>query len=110
MNNSTANVRCQQLVQRYPQVHGRRLRYDGQLIMFSPLQIWEYVRTTDHPVFYYTSQRSDPRAPTGSVIVTDLELLSWLSGPALLFRKDIVVCTHTFHDIPNGDFLHVVRL
>jgi len=44
------------------------------------------------------------------MIVTDQEILSLLSGPALLYKKDIVICTHTYFDIPYSDFLHIVRL
>lgn len=110
MNHNTANARCRQLVERYPQVGNGNDGFFRKLFLIRLFQIWEYLRTVDHPVFYYTSQRSDSRAPPGSLVVTNLELLSWLSGPALIYRKDIIVCTHTYHDIPNADFLNVVRL
>ena len=72
--------------------------------------LWEYVRTAPVPIVYYAPHGHRDRAPPYVRVVTDPELMSSLSGPALKYGKRIVVCTHAYSDVPYGDFLHIVRL
>lgn len=73
-------------------------------------QIWQYVREHDPAIFYYAPNHSDRNlAPVGLPIVTANEL-GHLMGPALLYRRRIIVCTHKYYDIPNSESLIVVRL
>nr|WOJ45421.1 hypothetical protein [Apis mellifera nudivirus] len=73
-------------------------------------QAWEYIRTSRVAVFYFTNDSRDERAPPHSMIITEPILLNYLSGPALLYGKDIIVCTRNYYEIPNNDYLTIVRL
>lgn len=73
-------------------------------------QIWNYVRSHDPAVFYYAPTTSDrTSAPVGLAIVTADEIRH-LNGPALLYKRRIVVCTHRYTAVPNSEALIIVRL
>lgn len=73
-------------------------------------QIWQYVREHDPAIFYYAPNDNDRTlAPVGLPIVRADEI-SHLVGPALLYKRRIIVCTHKYSDMPNSDSLIVVRL
>lgn len=68
------------------------------------------MRNHDPAVFYYApSVNERTSAPVGLPIVT-ADVVEHLVGPALLYKRRIIVCTHKYNTIPNGEFLTVVRL
>lgn len=73
-------------------------------------QIWRYVREHDPAIFYYAPNDSDRTlAPAGLPAVT-ADVIEHLVGPALLYKRRIIVCTHRYSDVPNSQALIVVRL
>lgn len=68
------------------------------------------MREHDPAIFYYAPNLNDrSRAPTGLPIVTANEV-EHLVGPALLYDRRIIVCTHQYNTVPNSESLIVVRL
>lgn len=72
-------------------------------------QIWDYIYSHNPAVFYYAT-RSDRISPHPSIPTVDARALMLLSGPAMQYRRDIIVCTHSSYDLPIGTSIHVVRL
>lgn len=73
-------------------------------------QIWQYLREHDPALFYYALNDNDRTlAPVGLPIVTTDEI-TYFMGPALLYNRRIIVCTHRYSDVPNSEPLTVVRL
>lgn len=114
---NTACVQASTLSNVYPQVvfcFKRNLcRIRGlafSILTVCLFQIWQYVREHDPAIFYYAPNDSDRTlAPAGLPIVTANEI-SHLMGPALLYKRRIIVCTHKYNDIPNSESLILVRL
>lgn len=111
---NTACVQASTLSNVYPQVgflFETGVAYAvGSILTVCLFQIWQYVREHDPAIFYYAPNDSDRTlAPAGLPIVTANEI-SHLMGPALLYKRRIIVCTHKYNDIPNSEPLILVRL
>lgn len=78
------------------------------------LQIYNYIRShkDGEPIVFYYASTCDQqnRCPDGVKMIKEEEILTILSGPAVLYKKDIVVCTYSYNDLPCEDSVIVVRL
>ena len=76
-------------------------------------QIYEYIRTSDIARFYYSVFASDAsRAPPNYMIIPRhaRKMLHLLTGPAILYRKKIIIATHCYNNIPHDNVIVLVRL
>lgn len=73
-------------------------------------EIWHHICSNAVAVFYYAADGSDARAPPGAITIATLELLNSVAGPAILYGREVVICTHERLELPYADFVHVVTV
>jgi hypothetical protein len=73
------------------------------------LKIWEFIRMQDSAVFYYSRSTKTNNIPSGCMPISR-DVVSLLSGPALLYKRSIIVATDCYFEAPYSESLIMIRL
>lgn len=77
--------------------------------------VWQYIAERDIPVFLYSPHLISDKKPRthgagqSTCFVADPRIASLLMGPALKFKKKIVLITDIKYSIPNTEKIIVIQ-
>lgn len=61
-------------------------------------------------LYYAPRMYSNETIPLGYHHLKSFEELQYVSGPAVAFRKKIIIATRSYDTVPSADHLTVIRL
>lgn len=73
-------------------------------------ELYHFIQQNEPVRLYFSPKRYDPNLPTDYFHIREPELLNYISAPAILYNKTIILAINRFDNVICSDQIHIVRL